>query len=155
MDTTNSETSSLQELVHRHRVCWEVWPENVMADGKIRQIGFELELSGTHPPGVKNPNPGCHYCKEVFGALLRIAYHVLPPNSGQPSQYNIDPYKQRITYSRRRGSRPDVSLTIHIVHRQGFGPVDECEQRCLGEMERQLAALGVPEGGWIQRRAAS
>jgi hypothetical protein len=155
MDNINNETSTLRDLVPRYRVCWEVWPENAMVDGKVRQIGFELELSGTHPPEVKNFNPGCHYCQEVFGALLRIAKHILPPNSGQPSEYNIDPYEQRISYSQKRGSRPDVSLKIHIVHRQGFRAVDDCEQRCLGEMERRLATLGVPQGGWTQRRAVS
>ena len=96
MDTISTETVTLRELVERYRVCWEVWPESAMVDGRVRQIGFELELSGTHPQEVKNPSPGCHYCKQVFGALLRIAEHILPPNSGQPSEYNIDPFRQRI-----------------------------------------------------------
>jgi hypothetical protein len=147
--------SPLEELVHHYRVCWDVWPENEVVDGKVRQVGFELELSGTHPPEVKNPSPGCHYCHDVFNALFRIAECILPLNSGQPTRYNISPYEQIIRYSRGRGSRPDVSLTIHIVHRQGLGPVDECEQRCLKLMEERLATLGASKANWQQPREES
>ena len=141
-------TGFLQELVRRYRVCWDEWPEEMMVDGKRRQIGFELELSGTHPPEVKNPNPGCHYCQEIFSALSEIAAYILPSKSDRPSEYVIGSYEQSIRYSRKRGSRPDISLTIKIIHRQGFGPVDECERRCLAEMEKRLAALGVSSGSW-------
>ena len=154
MATAIAQPTLLQDLVSRYRVCWDVWPENEIVDGKLRQIGFELELSGTHPPEVKNPSPGCHYCHDVFSALLRIAEHILPSNSGQLSKFDVSPYEQIIRYSRRRGLRPDVSLSIHIVHRQ-LGPVDECEQHSLHEMERRLAGLGVSEGGWLQRRIVS
>jgi hypothetical protein len=146
--------SHLEDLVRRYQVCWDVWPEEVMVDGKRRQIGYVIELAGTHPQ-VKEPSPGSQCCKEVFTALLWISEYVLPPECGQPSEYNIDPYKQRITYSRRRGLRPDVGLTIHMVHREGLGPVDECEQRCLDKMENRMTGLGVSKGGWRRRPIAS
>ena len=142
-----------QELVSRYRVCWDVWPEETMVDGKRQQIGFELELSGTHPPEVKNATPGCQYCHEVFSALRQIAEHILPSKSDRPSEYVISTYDPSIRYSRSRGSRPDISLTIKIVHRRGLGPVDECEQRCLKVMEEGLADLGASKGTWQARRA--
>jgi len=154
MATAIAQPTLLQALVSRYRVCWDVWPEKEIMDGKVRQIGFELELAGTHPPEVKNPSPGCLYCHDVFSALLRIAEHILPPNSGQLSKYDISPYEQIIRYSRKRSLRPDVSLSIYIVHRQR-GPVDECEQHSLDEMEKQLAGLGVSKGSWLRRRKAS
>lgn len=144
----------LEDLARRYQVCWDVWPEAVMVDGKRRQIGYVIELSGSHPQ-VKELSPGCPYCKEVFGALLQISEYILPPKCGQPSESNIDAYNQSITYSRRRGLRPDVGLAIHLVHRQGFGPVDECEQRCLDKMENRLTGLGVSKGSWIRRPIAS
>ena len=141
-----------QELVSRYRVCWDVWPEETMVDGKRQQIGFELELSGTHPLEVKNATPGCKYCHEVFSALRQIAEHILPSKSDRPSEYVISTYEPSIRYSRSRGSRPDVSLTIKIVHRRGLGPVDECEQRCLKVMEEGLADLGASKGTWLARK---
>ena len=142
-----------QELVSRYRVCWDVWPVESMVDGKLQKIGFELELSGTHPPEVTDVSPGCHSCREVFRGLRQIAEHILPSKADRPSEYVISNYEPSIRYSRSRGSRPDVSLTIQILHRQGFGPVDECEQRCLKVMEEGLAALGASNGTWQARRA--
>ena len=44
----------------------------------------------------------------------------------------------------RHGFRPDVTLTIRIVHRDDYRePTDECENTCLVEMERNLTALGA------------
>lgn len=143
----------LQELVGRYRVCWDVWPEEAMVDGRRQQIGFELELSGTHPPEVKNASPGCRSCREVFSGLRQIAEHILPSKADRPSEYVISSYDPSIRYSQKRGSRPDISLTIKIVHRRGLGPVDECEQRCLKVMEERLAALGASKGTWQARRA--
>ena len=143
----------LQELVSRYRVCWDVWPAETVVDRKLQKIGFELELSGTHPPDVTNVSPGCHSCREVFNGLRQIAEHILPSKADRPSEYVISNYEPSIRYSRSRGSRPDVSLTIQILHRQGFGPVDECEQRCLKAMEESLAALGISKGTWQVRKA--
>jgi hypothetical protein len=41
----------LQELVHRYRVCFELWPLRYPRDGQLVQIGFEVDLLGT-PPGI-------------------------------------------------------------------------------------------------------
>ena len=82
--------SHLEDLVRRYQVCWDVWPEEVMVDEKRRQIGYVIELAGTHPQ-VKEPSPGCQCCKEVFTALLQISEYILPPECGQPSEYDIDP----------------------------------------------------------------
>jgi S1-C subfamily serine protease len=101
----------------------------------------------------KMPAPGCDHCQEVFGGLLEIAEHILPSKSDRPSEYLIGPYEHSIRYSRKRGLRPDVSLTIKIVHRQGLGPVDECEQRCLKVMEERLVALGASQGTWLPHKA--
>ncbi len=148
-------TAWLQELVRRHQVCWEVWPEETMVDGRRRQIGFELELSGTHPPEVNNASPGCDHCRNVFSALLDVAEYILPSRSDRPSEYIIGGYEPSVRYSPKRGFRPDVSLTIKIVHRQGFGPVDDCEQRCLKVMEDRLRTLGACPGVWQARKASS
>jgi len=42
---------------------------------------------------------------------------------------------------------PYVELTILIRHRENYeSPVDECEMRCLGEMEERLRELGASRG---------
>ena len=145
----NSRTSEdPKELVRRYRICYEVWPECEMVGGVKRQIGLVLELSGTHEPGIENPEAGCIHCRKMFVAMRKIGEAILPPE-GRPSRYEMDPYDQSIHYSHARGDRPDVSLTIRIFHREDFEkPLDACQERCLSEMLRHLQELGAGEIRW-------
>ncbi len=142
----------LTELAKRYRLCWEVWPEYVYVGEERRQVGFQVELCGTHEPGVEHPEPGCPDCQRIFAALHEIAEWILP-RERRPSTYKIGPYDQAIRYTRVRGNRPDVTLTIKIVHREGFErPVDACEVRCLKEMQERLKELGAQERQWTTRK---
>ena len=119
----------LADLVNRYQVCWEVWPEHLMVGGKDRQVGFELELSGTHEPETSHIGPGCPACRRIYGALRCVADWILPKDE-RTSRYEIGPYDQAIRYSAVRGNRPDVTISVKIVHRTGFDePVDACEMR--------------------------
>jgi len=136
----------LKELVRQFRVCWEVWPEHIAVAGQRRQVGFALELSGTHEPAVDHPTPGCLHCRKVFAALQVIAVYILPRDERQ-SMYDIEPFDSAIHYSPRRSNRLDVFLTIRIIHREHFDrPVDACEIRCLEEMKQRLQELGAGQG---------
>jgi hypothetical protein len=145
-----TELNTLKELVNRHKVCWKVWPEYVYVRSEKRQIGYELELAGTHEPGVKHPEPGCEDCQHVFTALRQIAEYILPREK-RPSMYEIGQFNQAITYSRLHANRPDVILSVKVLHRHGYErPVDECEDRCLKEMEDRLRDLGACRLQWSE-----
>lgn len=137
----------LAEFVRQYRVCWEVWPELLVLGNKQRQVGFELELSGTHDFEGHHGGP-CPGCRQAFLALRAIAEYILPPE-GRPSMYEVGPYEQALRYSAVRGNRPDVTLTVKVLHRHGFDqPVDQCEIRCLEEMKSRLKELGACERQW-------
>jgi hypothetical protein len=145
-----SAPTRLKDMAERFRVCWEVWPEEIFTVSK-RQIGYALELIGTHEAGVEHPQPGCEHCRHVFEALREIAEWVLPRET-RPSIYEIGPFDQSLRYSPARRNRPDVILTVKILHREGFDrPVDECEDRCLKEMEQRLRELGASRKQWAPR----
>jgi len=140
-----AETSvpALRELVQRFQVCWKASPELAYVGGEKRQIGYQLELAGTHEPGVEHPEPGCEHCQHVFAALRAIAEWILPRQT-RDSRYDIGPYDQAIRYSPAYRNRPDITLIVQIVHRRGFEqPVEECQSRCLEEMEQRLTGLGA------------
>ena len=144
--------SVLHELVKRFQVCWQVWPEYAMVGREKRQIGFTLDLYGTHEPGTGHVGPGCHHCHRVFAALRVIADWILPRDERPNETESCNP---SISYSPARGSRPDVTLTIRVLHREGFErPVDACEVRCLEEMKQRLREVGACEHGWSNRREA-
>jgi hypothetical protein len=150
-DTQNLRASGLarvKDLVRRFRVCWEMYPEQVMVKSEIRKVGFALELYGTHEPGTGHVDPGCDHCRKVQSALREIAGWILPREE-RPSMYDVSVDTQALSYSRERGNRPDVCVTIRILHRGDFEkPIDECEMRCLKEMQQALAEVGACKSVW-------
>ena len=145
---TTQTLEELRMLVQDHRVCWEVLPEKIpVKDDAPLKIGFDLMLYGTHEEG-EHPTPGCEKCKQIYRDLRKIANWVLPKEE-RPSRYEISIYDSAIRYNRMRGSRPDVGLTIKILHRSEYDrPVDECEIACLNEMKTKLSSLGAQERYW-------
>ena len=138
----------VKELVQRFRVCWSVWSEESFVKGERRKTGFNIDLSGTHEPGTVHVNPGCEHCLPVRAALKEIANCILPREE-RPSMYDISTDGQSLNYSTAHGNRPDVTSTIRITHKDIFDrPVDECEIRCLQEMEQALKDLGACKGRW-------
>ena len=140
---------TLRELVERFQICFDVLPDSYFVNKELRQIGFRLELTGTHEQGVEHPLPGCEHCRKVWCALKAVADWIIP-RERRDSDYDIVPYDQSIHYDPERKFRPDVSLRIWIGHRSGFDrPVDACEVRCLNEMTQSLKELGVRKGKWV------
>jgi hypothetical protein len=138
----------LKEFVQRFRICWEALPDCYYVKNEKRQIGFTLELTGTHEAGVDHPQPGCQNCRHVHQALREIADWIIPKEK-RDSDYEILPFDQSIQYTKVRKFRPDVSLRISIRHRSGFDrELDACEVRCLGEMTQRLTAIGAQKAQW-------
>ena len=138
----------LQALVQKHQICWEVLPEQVPVKGDNPiKVGFNLILLGTHA-SEDHPVPGCGKCQTIYKDLQTIAQWILPKDE-HPSRYEIEIFDSAIHYAPARGNRPDVSLTIKILHRSEFDrPIDECEVLCLNEMKAKLSELGAHEKQW-------
>lgn len=152
MTAVVQEVSSLMELIQRYRICWEVWPEYALVGSEKRQIGFALELSGTHAQGTARVQPGCEHCHAVFAALREVAESIVPAGE-RPSISDIGPYRQALHYSPIRQDRPEVRLTITILHQKRIeDPIDPCQVRCLSEMKQRLKELGAQERQWIPRK---
>ncbi len=138
----------VRDFVRRFRVCWEVSPERAVVDKEIRNIGFSLQLYGTHEPGTQHISPGCEHCRRVQSALSKIADEILP-RERRLSRYEVAVENQSLSYSHMRGDRPDVRVTIQILHRGAWDqPIDECEARCLKDMELALSELGACKDAW-------
>ena len=143
-----SAPQKLKELVQRFQICWEALPDHYYVKKEKRQIGFTLELTGTHESGVEHPQPGCQHCQHVWQALREIAHWVLPKEI-RDSDYEVSVFDQTIRYNKVRKFRPEVSLRIEIRHRSGFDrEVDACEVRCLNEMTERLTRIGTRKLQW-------
>lgn len=152
-DTPESDTPEtikrLKVLVREHRVCWEVWPEQLAGGGRRPlQVGFDLVLNGVHVHETDRPSPGCEKCRTIFEHLREIAEWIMPKVE-RPSRYDVQLFDHSIHFAPERGSRPDVALIIKILHRSEIDrPVDECEVRCLNEMKEKLAQIGAQHRQW-------
>jgi hypothetical protein len=146
---SDDEFVKIRELVMQHKVCWEVWPEyHIDRDGKKVQIGFELELLGTHYHPEQSPVPGCAECVKVYEDLQQLAQWVIPQEQ-RDSRYKTGIFDASIHYSPRRQFRKDIILAIKILHREGFDrPTDDCEVECLNEMEKKLKELEAQKINW-------
>ena len=129
----------LKALVREHRVCWEVWPEQLpVRDRGPLQVGFDLVLNGAHAHNDDRPSPGCEKCKSIFEHLREIAEWIVPKVQ-RPTRYDVQIFDHAVHYASERSNRPDVALTIKILHRSEIDrPVDECEVMCLNEMKAKL-----------------
>lgn len=103
-------------------------------------------MYGTHDHRETRLTPGCERCVQTFADLREIAEWIMPQEE-RPSRYEIEPFDRALRLSPTRKLRGEVVLTMKIVHRRDFfQPIDDCEQRCLGEMKRKLAELGAHPG---------
>lgn len=142
------QSDQIKDLVRRFRVCWEVEPESTYVNHQLRKVGFSLQLFGTHPPGTEHVSPGCEHCIVVQTALKRIIHSILPKDE-RLSRYEVTIDSRSLSYSHERGDRPDVGAKIQILHRGAWDqPVDDCEERCLKDMEQALGELGACKGAW-------
>ncbi|GJL58834.1 MAG: hypothetical protein NPIRA03_16910 [Nitrospirales bacterium] len=138
----------LKTFVNKHQVCWEVLPEQIpVVEDRPLQVGFDLRLYGTHAI-EDHPLPGCEKCKAIYKGLRKIATRIIPKKN-RASRYEIEIFDSAIRFDRVRSNRPDVTLTIKILHRSDFDqPIDECEVQCLNEMKEGLSLLGAREMQW-------
>lgn len=144
---SEAEARTLVGLAADYNVRWEVWPERQSYRGDaVHQIGFEVDLLGDHFEPRHPPSPGCDECRKVHAALRTIVEFVLP-SEGRASRYDVSPYEPSLRFPNDPHTPGYVTLKLRILHRNDYGaPPDECERRCLDEIESRLSAIGARPG---------
>ena len=65
----------------------------------------------------------------------------------------IETYDSSIHRAVKRRLRPEVVLSLKILHRQGYDqPVDACEEDCLNEMQDKLKKIGAQRDVWQESK---
>ena len=90
----------LKDLVERHQVCYEVWPEELMITERTK-VGFLVELNGVHGEGAEHVVPGCKHCYSTFEDLRQIAEWIMPAEE-RASYYDIQPFDNALREAPRR-----------------------------------------------------
>jgi hypothetical protein len=139
----------LRDLVRRHRVVFEVHPDQNMVGGTVVDRGFRIELLGTHDRQAGVMLPDCPGCREIWLHLREVARAVIPESAGQTLHHDIEPF-DNAWHSAPHSDRDDILLVIDVEHQLGVGPIDEPERRSMAEIVADLRSLGVQERSWHQ-----
>jgi hypothetical protein len=146
--------TALEDCVRRHHVTWELGPWQELVDRRPTAVGFELRLFGQHDPET-HASPGCGACASLHRKLRDIAAAVLPKEA-RPTEYRVEPFDASLHMRPEGAWKPEVQLSVHIVHRHGYlQAVDECEKRCVDEIQSALRGLGVQPRTWRDAAAGA
>jgi hypothetical protein len=140
--------AELREAVNRYQVCWEVFPELAGANHDRKQVGFAVELFGTHNRTDIVPAAGCKHCIPVLQALLDIADYAVPDQWHDA----LDGVRAHsgIQYAKERGGRPDIVVVITMVPKREGQFEAGAIAPCLAAVEERLGSLGACERSWRQ-----
>ena len=143
---------ALRNVVVRHQVCYEVWPEWSGCGGRVRRIGYCVTICGVNDGidcVVGHHVPGCPHCGLTYDELHKIAEWIALTER-QDCRFEIGPFDRAWHIApRQRWSRNEITVNVKIMHRHNVdGPLDDSQERCLKELRANLAKLGVREGVW-------
>jgi len=145
--------ATLKQWVRQHRVTWELGAWQELAEHGVTPVGFELRLFGQHGPH-SGAMPGCQQCVSLHEKLRSIALAAFPKEH-RPTKYEVEPFDASFHLRPESEWKPEVQLTVHILHRDGYlRPLDECEKRCAEEIQKALRGLGVQPKSWSDGRGA-
>ena len=142
----------LQNVVLRHQVCYEVWPEWSGCGGRARRIGYCVTLYGVNDRNdcVRGHHvPGCLHCGFTYDALRKIAEWITLTEQ-QGCRFEIQAFDRAWHIApKQRWSRNEITVNVKILHRQDVdAPLDDSQEGSLKEMRTILKKLGVREGEW-------
>ncbi len=145
METTEL---NLDVVSTQYSLFLKIWPEYVLAGSERRQVGFEVELIGSHCSDPSHIDPACAICHRVQRLLLGIAAAVAA--DGRQARDSVrceithDP--QSVVCSPGWGNRACVTVSIHILHKRGFDHlVSQAENDFLEGIRAHLLELGLPQ----------
>ena len=150
---------ALQDVVLRHRVSYEVWPEWSGCGGRARRIGYCVSICGVND-GVEcvrgHHVPGCAHCGLTYDAIRKIAGWITLKEQ-LDCRFQIGPFDRAWHIApRQRWSRNEIIVNLKILHSHNVdGPMDESQERCLNELRIELKKLGVREGVWQAPKVAA
>jgi hypothetical protein len=143
---------ALQDIVLRHQVSYEVWPEWSGCGGRARRIGYCVSICGVNDrvDCVRGHHvPGCPHCGLTYDEIRRIAEWITLKEQSD-CRFQIGPFDRAWHIApKQRWSRNEIIVNIKILHSRNVdGPVDESQEQCLNKLRVELKKLGVREGVW-------
>ena len=104
----------LRDLAGMFCISFRLRPTYVSLASDGPEIGFELELIGTHQKVGRHVHGGCAQCLRVLLVLLELADRSLP-EEGTPARPISRRCEKLIRYGPSAGDWPDVVLRMTVI----------------------------------------
>ena len=150
-DITRSDSErlllALREMVEHFQITWGVRPLH-QSDSEVSvEIGFVLELNGTHEPVADHAKWSCLHCANLLLAL-RIVGDWLFPREGQCSFCEVQVYHNFVCGDEEVEARICSTRALRLVSqpetRCRFGA---CHVWCTTKLTERLNRIGAVERG--------
>lgn len=134
---------ALGDLIRIFRISFRLRPIYVSVANDEPEIGFEVELIGTHSSMGEHVRGGCTHCRRVLLLLLEVADHILP-GAHDRSRSGGSPCERFVRYTST--GNPEVALSMTIIRPATLEDVARDRVLLLsGDIRTALLALGCEE----------
>lgn len=134
---------ALTEIVEHFQITWGVTPLHESAAGESVEVGFVLDLHGTHEPAANHRERTCQHCANLMLALRIIGDWLFPPQ-GKCSSCEVQAYNNFIRGDQQGQPEACSTRAIRLVSHLGARcPLGACHAWCMTKMTERLNAIGV------------
>lgn len=138
---------ALRGIVERFQVTWGVTPLHESDSGESVEIGFVLDLNGTHEPVADHVGRTCRHCANLMLALRIIGDWVFPPE-GKCSSCELQTYSNFVRGGQQGQPEACSTRALRLVSDPGTRcQLGACHVWCKTKMREQLNRIGAVERG--------
>jgi len=144
----NNLRSSPDQCPDNYVVFWHLWPQQAVVDDERRQVGFELELMGSHSPDAGHLDPECIKCSGLRSALVSVAEQLadkILSEFGDSVTAEVDPHAASIICLPSLAYRACITVSVIFAHKQLLDGDDARDESMLARLRQYLVELTIPE----------
>lgn len=138
---------ALREMVEHFQITWGVTPLHESDSGDRVEIGFVLELNGTHEPVADHSERSCRHCANLLLAL-RIVGDWLFPRQGKCAFCEVQVYHNFVCGDEEVQGRTCSMRALRLISQPEthcrFG---SCHVWCMTKLTERLNRIGAAKRG--------
>lgn len=134
MKSADKSSVCLRDIVRIFGFSFSVRPIYASLGGDGPEIGFEMELTGSHPSSDRHVQGQCAQCQQVLLGLLELADHSLRQEEAQ-AQYVSTHCEKEVRYASSVDDWPEVVLHVTVIRK---ATLDDLAADRLTQLDRLL-----------------
>ena len=138
---------ALREIVEHFQITWGVTLLHESDSGESVEIGFVLDLNGTHESAADHLRRTCRHCANLMLALRIIGDWMFPPQ-GKCSFCEVQTYSNFVRRDQQDQSEACSTRALRLVSHSGTRcQLGTCHVWCMTNMTERLNRIGAVERG--------